>query len=201
MTPGDLPRVDRVLQLIRTRTPSCDLYGLRVLDLACRVGAFSTALADAGAEVLGIDARQENLDLAPVSGARYKMADVRELCADCYGRYHVTLCLGILYHLSAAEAIRLLRVMREITTGFAIVDTHIGSQQGDTVVDGETYWGYRYGEPEGPWSAIGGGESFWFTRRSLINAIHWAGWRHISDVTDPKIVGEASDRIWLVIEP
>lgn len=195
VAPGDPERVAGVLDLIRARTA---LPGLRVLDLACRTGAFSTALAEAGADVLGIEGRRENLDRIPPSSARYVLGDVRDLDLNL-GTYDVTLCLGILYHLDAADAIRLLRAMREVTKGFAIIDTHIGTPTDTVTVEGRRYHGHWYGEPPGLWSAIGNPASWWFTPGSLDDAVTAAGWTTIEHVPRVEWPGEPAGRHWLVI--
>lgn len=196
VAPGDPERVAGVLGLIRARTV---LPGLRVLDLACRTGAFSTALAEAGAAVLGIEGRRENYDRIPPSAARYVLGDVRELSADQHGTFDVTLCLGILYHLDAADAVRLLRAMREVTGKFAVIDTHVGAPLETVTVDGATFRGHSYGEPPGLWSSIGNPASWWFTPQSLDEAVRLAGWTGVEHVPRVEWPGEPAGRHWLVI--
>jgi SAM-dependent methyltransferase len=198
VAPGDPERVAGVLDLIRRRVP---IEGLRVLDLACRTGAFSTAIAQSGAaEVLGIEGRLENyVRIPPTPNARYNLGDVRDLSAGAHGWWDVTLCLGILYHLDAVDAVKLLRAMREVTTGFAIIDTHIGDDRDTTVVDGTVFQGHWYGEPEGWWSAIGNAASWWFTPESLNDAIRLAGWTTIEHLPRIPWPGEPAGRHWLAI--
>jgi SAM-dependent methyltransferase len=196
VAPGDAERVAGVLDLIRARTA---LPGLRVLDLACRTGAFSTALAEAGAVVLGIEGRRENLDRIPPSTGRYVLGDVRDLSAARHGTHDVALCLGILYHLDAADAIRLLRAMREVTRGFAIIDTHVGAPLDAVTVEGRTFHGHWYGEPAGLWSAIGNPASWWFTPESLDDAVDLAGWSTIEHIPRIEWPGEPQGRHWVVI--
>lgn len=187
-----------MLDLVQARA---SLAGLRVLDLACRTGAFSTALADAGANVLGIDGRQENLDHAPVSAARFELADVRDVTAETHGTFDVVLCLGILYHLGVEDAIGLLAAMREMTGRFAVIDTHIGTDQTRVTVDGHEYHGSWYAENIGhPWSALDNTQSWWFTADSLETALHITGWMSITEVPGKSWTGEADDRVWLVVE-
>ena len=196
VAPGDPERTAGVLALIRERA---EVPGLRVLDLACRTGAFSIALAEAGADVLGIEGRPENLDRIPASTARYELGDVRDLSAERHGTHDVTLCLGILYHLDIMDAIGLLRAMREVTTGFAIIDTHIGAPLDTVMVEGRIFHGHWYGEPPGLWSSIGNPSSWWFTPDSLDDAIRVAGWATVERVPNVPWPGEPAGRQWRVI--
>lgn len=197
VAPGDPERTAGVLELIRARA---EVHGLRVLDLACRTGAFSAVLANAGATVLGIEGRAENFNrIPPTSTARYELGDVRDLSADKHGIHDVTLCLGILYHLDARDAVALLRAMREVTGKFAVIDTHIGTPRDTVTVDGVTFHGHWYGEPPGLWSAIGNPASWWFTPDSLDDAVRLAGWSEIEHVARIVWPGEPAGRHWLVI--
>jgi SAM-dependent methyltransferase len=197
VAPGEPERVAGVLELIRARA---DIPGLRVLDLACRTGAFSTALANAGAEVLGIEGRPENFNRIPSSsGARFELGDVRDLSVARHGTHDVTLCLGILYHLDAEDALRLLAAMRQVTTGFAIIDTHVGVPATIVEVAGREYLGHWYGEPPGLWSSIGNPRSFWFTPESLDAAVYAAGWATIEHLPGVRHPAEPAGRHWLVV--
>lgn len=197
VAPGDPERSAGVLNLIRARV---EVPGLRVLDLACRTGAFSTVLANAGAEVLGIEGRPENLNRIPAHpNARYELGDVRDLSVERHGQHDVTLCLGILYHLGPADAVALLRAMRAVTVGFAIIDTHVGAPLDAVTVEGRAFHGNWYGEPPGLWSAIGNPASFWFTPESLDDAVRLAGWATIAHTPRIPWPGEPAGRHWLVI--
>lgn len=200
--PGDAERTAGVLGIIAERRP---LAGLRVLDLACRTGAFTHAAAAAGAAAYGIEGRVENLTLAAErgdNGAQYMLGDVRGLSPDIHGTFDVVLCLGILYHLDASDALQLLRAMRAVTEpgGFAVIDTHVGAPTDTAEVGGDVYRGWRYPEPpDGWWSSIGNRQSFWFTPDSLDDAVHNAGWTDIEHHPGIRWPGEPAGRHWLVI--
>jgi SAM-dependent methyltransferase len=195
--PGEPERVRWTLDIVQARV---GLPELRVLDLACRTGAFATAFADAGAQVLGLEGRQDNLDYVPHSTAQFELADVRDLSLERHGRHDVTLCCGILYHLDAADAVKLLRAMRQVTGQFAVVDTHVGADQGEVTADGRAYRGCVYGEAlDHPWSALDNAASWWFTEGSLDDAIHAAGWTQVEHISGRSWSDEAGDRRWLVI--
>ncbi|HEV8308090.1 MAG TPA: methyltransferase domain-containing protein [Methylomirabilota bacterium] len=106
-----------------------DLTGLRVADLACLEGGFSLALAQRGANVLGIEARKRNLEKAQLLREHFELpnlefsrGDVKEFSRDAFGTFDVVLALGILYHLD--EPVSWLRQIAEATRGVLIVDTH-----------------------------------------------------------------------------
>lgn len=197
--PGDAERTAGVLGIIAERR---ELEGLRVLDLACRTGAFTHALAAAGAAAYGLEGRAENLALAAVrseNGAQFMLGDVRDLDREVHGIFDVTLCLGILYHLDAEDAVKLLRAMRAVTTGFAVIDTHVGEPVDSTDVGGREYQGQWYYEPPGWWSSIGNRRSWWFTPDSLDDAVRLAGWTRIEHHPGIRWNGEPAGRRWLVI--
>jgi hypothetical protein len=206
VAPGDAERSAYVLDIIRQRTA---VEGLTVLDLACRTGAFTSVLADAGALAYGIEGNAANLDnMYPSKGSpRYLHADVRGLGREMTVggvtldlQFEVTLCLGILYHLEAADAVQLLRAMREVTTGFAIVDTHVGMHHTVVDVNGHGYRGQVYHESPSLWSSIGNRESFWFTDESLDDACIAAGWSTVEHLAGVRWNGEPQGRRWLVLK-
>lgn len=195
--PGEADRVAYALKLVRERA---DLDGLRVLDLACCHGAFATAFAEVGADVLGIEARQENLDHAPPSSVRYELGDVRDLSAAKHGTHDVTLCLGILYHLDAEDALALLTAMREVTDRFAVIDTHVGLERSVVTVAGRMFRGFWYQEaPTEPRAAIGNSRSWWFADGSLDDALRATGWTGIERISGRSCLQEPSDRRWLIV--
>lgn len=193
--PADRPRIAHVLHLIRNYAPT---EPLRVLDLACRTGAFSVALGGQGMKVLGIEGRQDNLDEAPEHpNVTYELADVRLLSRQRHGTFDVVLCLGLLYHLDAQGALNLLRAMAEVTTGMAILDTHISCDGTEVVeVEGRTFNGHIYPEPDGPWSSIGNNASWWFTAQSLQELAALASW-NMQPVPSPD--GVDVDRCWYLL--
>ena len=82
-----------------------DARGMRVLDLGCSDGYFSFELERRGAEVVAVDFVPEHYTGFAVArrvlGSRveYRMDNVYNLSAEAYGRFDLTLFLGLLYHL------------------------------------------------------------------------------------------------------
>lgn len=211
VAPGDLERTARLLQVIGERTV---IKGSRVLDLACRTGVFARALSERGAHSIGIEGRPENLAMIPEYAAQndsgdtvlcrefnpaFELRDVRDVSRDMYGLFDITLCMGILYHLGADDAFNLLRAMREMTTGFVVVDTHIGFAHDIAVINGKQYVGNWYGEPPGMWSSIGNDRSFWFSHESLTELMHDAGWGTVERVEPAHWENEPGGREWIVL--
>src|SRR4029450_6824261 len=116
----------------------------------------------------------------------------RSLDPVVHGIHDVTLCLGILYHLDAADVVRLLRAMRNCTQGFAGIDTHIASPEALSVAyaEGHEFYGHSFAELPGWWSSIGNPQSWWFTIASLHDAIRLAGWTKIEDLDGVRWPGE-----------
>lgn len=190
----DRPRMALVSHLVTKHSNGA--AGLTVLDLACRTGSFCHALAVQGHWVTGIEGRQSNLDKAHVHpNIEYQLGDIRDLPLDV--EYDVTLCLGLLYHLTADDALELLRALRMITHRFVILDTHISTAEEEVEVEGHTFYGHSYPEPEGDWSSIKNETSWWFTEGSLQGLLGLAGWQQFESVDSPE--GTAPDRRWFVL--
>jgi tRNA (mo5U34)-methyltransferase len=83
-----------------------DLRGKRALDIGCNAGFYSFALADRGADVVGIDHDPRYLSQAEMARPHLDPADrVRFVQADAYdlvrhrGRFDVVWFMGVFYHL------------------------------------------------------------------------------------------------------
>jgi tRNA (mo5U34)-methyltransferase len=84
-----------------------DLKGLRVLDIGCNAGFYSIALAQRGANVLGIDVDEHYLRQARWAREQYRLSEeqleLRQMHVYELGRlnqtFDIVLFLGVLYHL------------------------------------------------------------------------------------------------------
>ena len=90
-----------------------DLGGKRALDIGCGGGILTEAMADAGADVTGIDMAERPLTVARLhqaeSGAAvdYRQVTAEELAETEAGRFDVVTCLEMLEHVpDPAEIVR-----------------------------------------------------------------------------------------------
>ncbi len=97
-----------------------DLAGSRALDIGCGGGILTEAMAEAGAEVMGIDMAEAPLSVARLhqmeSGAEveYEQTTAEELASRQAGQFDVVTCLEMLEHVpspsrviaSAAELVK-----------------------------------------------------------------------------------------------
>lgn len=211
-------RLRRMLQVAHDFSHQ-PLESLRVLDLGCLEGMFAIEFARHGAEVVGIEGREANIEKARfvkeiLSLDRLQLAqdDVRNLSQEAYGTFDLVLCLGILYHLDAPDVFQFAERMAEVCRGCAIIDTHICLTPIDSrIYDGNRYWGSRYGEHapdtrtverlKRVWASLDNGESFWLTRPSLYNLLARAGFASIYEChypSDGERPWKNEDRITLV---
>ena len=196
----------RVLAITRTLRAffGSDLGSVRIADLGCLEGGFSIALALAGAQVVGFDAREENLRRARFAAAHFELdtlefrqLDVKGLRADREGRFDVVLVLGLLYHLD--RPVEWLAQIAPMASRLLVVDTHVAPPDDAALarlhesiarvggleritVAGTAYSGrwFREVEPgatieDARWAAWSNRYSFWLTRESLCLAIQRAG--------------------------
>ncbi|HEX6504788.1 MAG TPA: class I SAM-dependent methyltransferase [Terriglobales bacterium] len=189
---------------------------MRVLDLACLEGGFSFELAMQGADTLGLEGRLENVDKCEavknqigLSNCQFLQGDVRKLSQRAYGVFDVVLCLGILYHLTAEDAVRLLHQIYEVCGRVAIIDTHVGLFGEEHVdVGGQAYFGRSYREfPSGTpsddkvkalRSSLDNETSFWMTEESLTRCLQQIGFTSVMKVLLPPIPLNVGDRVTFV---
>jgi 2-polyprenyl-3-methyl-5-hydroxy-6-metoxy-1,4-benzoquinol methylase len=205
---GTDPRTVTIKSLIRRFAGS--RQPLRILDLGSLEGGLSFELAREGWDVTGIEGRDSNFEKAELirryfdlDNLHFEQRDVKTLSTDRDGRFDAVVCCGLLYHLD--DPFRFLGTLRDITSedGLLFIDTHVApdeaaarhatytAQLSETVTidaDGHQYDGRWFAEPSGgsvldqQWSAISNARSFWPTRRSLIRAIHHAGFHGIHEL-------------------
>jgi len=92
------------------------------IDVGCGVGHFSNFLHSQGLEVLGVDAREENIEEAR---RRYPDIEFRVVNAEDpdmrkLGTFDFVLCLGLLYHLE--NPFLVLRQLGALTAKLAMVE-------------------------------------------------------------------------------
>ena len=211
---GDEIKLRRIVQAVADLSHK-PLAALRILDLACLEGLYAVEFARHGAEVVGIEIRETNIEKARFAkeslGLRnltFVQDDVRNISVERYSHFDVVLCLGILYHLDTPDVFSFLERMSEVCQGVAVIDTHIGTAERSYAYKAKTYWGSTFAEhaadatPEHKakqlWASIDNPASFWFTRPSLLNALTHVGFTSIYECHTPPEPQKPADRVTLV---
>jgi len=210
-TPDVDHRLRRILQ-VASDLAGKPLSQCRVLDLACLEGHYGLEFALHGAEVVGIEGREASLAKCNfvkhehgLNRIQFFQDDVRNLSAEKYGTFDIIICSGILYHLPARDAWRLLRSIYDTCSGLAIIDTFIALSSQVTVdIDNSTFHGHIYREHDEAdsadekqkklWASLDNNASFWFTEPSLMNMLAKAGFSSSFDVLTPTMPGNLRDR-------
>jgi Methyltransferase domain len=144
---GEELKLRRVAQLVAdlSSRPSGDL---RVIDLGALEGLYGIELALGGAEVVFVEGRQASadkiqfaIDALGLRRASVRTQDVRLLSRAEHGEFDVVLCIGLLYHLEQEGLFEVIRRMREVSSGFVVVDTHIALEDDEIARYGpDAFW-------------------------------------------------------------
>jgi hypothetical protein len=212
---GDEVKLRRVLQIV-TDVSKRPLESLRILDLACLEGLYAVEFARHGAEVVGIEGRETNIekarfakDLLGLEKLEFVQDDVRNLSVEKYGHFDVVLCLGILYHLDMPDVLTFLERIGEVCRGLAVIDTHVSlAPEKSYPHGGRTYSGRVFKEHEVNatseerarklWASLDNPASFWLTRSSLYNALAQVGFTSVHECHVPYQPVKARDRVTLL---
>ncbi len=212
--PANAVKVRRVMQLTQDlgARPFADL---RILDLGCGEGVYAIEAGLRGADVLALDARAARMDEGARVAARHGLGnvrfvrqDVREATREALGTFDVVYLLGLLYHLDAPDVFAVLANVADLCARLLVVDTLISLAPATELVwRGEVYHGARWREHDDADSAdvrrgrvlrsIDNPFSFRFTRASLLQALHAAGFASVLECHAPFEPGKAEDRITL----
>lgn len=180
---------------------------LRILDLACLEGHYGIEFARLGAEVVGIEGREQNLakarfvkEVLALDRLTLLQDDVRNLSLERHGRFDIVFCSGILYHLDVPDVFHFVRRMAEVCSGFLFLNTHIlPAEPGDNRAhlgpletfpfDGHQYTGRRCPEHDPSssvdqrlgklWASLDNASSIWFAIDSLREMLVRSGFRHV----------------------
>ena len=152
--------------------------GDSIADLGCLEGGYAAALAAAGYDVLGVEARAGNYAKCEQVAAalalpnlRFVRDDVRNL-AD-HGEFGGVFCCGLLYHLDAPVAF--LRLLGKVTRRVLIVQSHYSAAMTDVHEGARGHWFSDSAAEETPWGSHGNSSSFWLGKGDLLQAISDAG--------------------------
>ncbi len=91
-------------------TQRAQIAGARVLDVGCGGGILSEYLAAAGAEVTGIDANKDLIEVARLHAAganldiRYECTNIENFAAGSDNRFDIVTCMELLEHVPAPKA-------------------------------------------------------------------------------------------------
>jgi len=117
-----------------------DRSQMRVVDLGCLEGGFTVEFARMGFNAVGIDARDENIEKCnyvqthlTLPNLKFEKDDARNV--QNYGKFDITLCYGLLYHLD--NPIDLLKSLSNCTSKLLLLHTHIAPER-DLRYDFET---------------------------------------------------------------
>ena len=104
---------------------------LRTVDLGCLEGGYAVEFARMGFDSLGIEAREDNIAACNyvksnlhLSNLNFAQDDVRNMCK--YGKFDITLCYGLLYHLD--NPVEFLKTMSSCTTKMLLLNTHFAPE-------------------------------------------------------------------------
>ena len=205
----------RIVQIVHdlARKPISEM---RMVDLACLEGQYAIEFARQGAEVVGIEGREANIEKARFAKRVLGLdrltliqSDVRDLSRERHGSFDVVLCLGILYHLNAPDVFAFVERIAEVCTGFAIFDTYLslGPKRSYTY-KGKQYWGRNIREhPEELsdsgkvaklWSSLNNVSSTWLTKRTLVKLLLHLGFTTVYECYVPLEIGKPRDRVTIV---
>jgi SAM-dependent methyltransferase len=212
---GDEIKLRRVAQIVADLA-AVPFHEMRVLDLACLEGLYAVELARRGAQVVAVEGRHTNIEKARLAAEvlgldRLELLedDVRAISVERHGQFDVVLCLGILYHLSAPDVMRLSQRLAEVCRRLCVIDTHVSLSGEETYVyEDRPYRGSRYWEhsPEASreqrlqssWASLDNETSFWLTKQSLLNLLAWSGFTSVYECHVPEEPGKPQDRLTLV---
>lgn len=195
-------RLRRIVQIVSdlSRKP---LSECRVLDLGCLDGMFSIEFAKHGAQTVGVEIREANIKKAIFSkealelhNLEFRQDDARNISVESYGRFDAIICSGLLYHLTAVDAIDVINRMYSLVDGVVVIDTHVALKPVARYIDGkDEYWGSVFREhtdgatleqkSRSLWASADNTTSFWFTRPSLVNILSKAGFSSVYECLLP----------------
>jgi 2-polyprenyl-3-methyl-5-hydroxy-6-metoxy-1,4-benzoquinol methylase len=195
-------RLRRILQAANdlSRKP---LASCRVLDLGCLDGQYSLEFGLHGATVVGLDARDSNLEQARAAkeklgldSVEFVLDDARNISPERYGRFDIVVCSGLLYHMNVPDVFQLVERMYDIADHLVIIDTHISltpdtvERYGEHVYRGNHYVEHRADDLEEvktsrALASWGNDTSFMLTRPSLVNLFAHVGFSSAYECFNP----------------
>ncbi|MEE8170834.1 MAG: class I SAM-dependent methyltransferase [Phycisphaerae bacterium] len=192
-----------IMRTLNLVFPPTDRNGLRIVDLGCLEGGYAVEFARAGFDVLGIEARKDNINkceyVADKVGLRnlsFVQNDVRNLAK--YGTFDAVFCCGLLYHLENPAAY--LKLIGRCTRRLLILQTHYATEPDPpnfklspmTTHEGHrSKWFVEWPAGSPPeqvehwvWASVGNDRSFWPTKKHLLQSVREAGFQIVYEQYD-----------------
>jgi len=189
------------------------IEGLRLLDLASAEGMHSIAMAQAGANVLGIEGRKLYVERAKfaatvlgTNNVSFQQGDVRKVNPSQVGTFEFVLFSGILHHLGKTDFEPMLKTLASLTEDTLFLYTHVSTLESierfnlnGPVTTESNYEGYLFREHKDNATqedkarkvraSLDNTFSFWATEKSLMDALAKAGFRVIYKLITPHLFG------------
>lgn len=212
---GDEVKLRRITQVVFDLAGG-SVRGLRVLDLACGEGIYGIEFARQGANVMGIEGREANIEKArfvkrslALDNLDLVQDDVRNLSVEKYGQFDVVLCLGLLYHLDAPDVFAFARTLGEVCKRICIVDTRVTLKAKMSMAyDSKTYYGTRGEEHDSTDSAqtkavrlgasLDNNDNFWLSRPTIYNLLSDAGFTSVYECHTPAEPNKPANRMTFI---
>jgi len=209
---GDEIRLRRITQCVFDMLGG-NVESARILDLACLEGLFAIEFARHGANCVGIEGREANIEkgkfvkeVLSLDNLQFFQDDVRNLSSDKYGHFDAVLCLGILYHLDKPDVFAFIERLGEVCRKVCIVDTRVTLHPNMQVsYKGRAYSG-RKGDEHGAtdshetklarlWASLDNVDNFYLSRATICNALSHAGFTTVHQCLIPAEPDKPADRI------
>jgi 2-polyprenyl-3-methyl-5-hydroxy-6-metoxy-1,4-benzoquinol methylase len=196
----------RLKRIVQVASDLCmkPLSQCRILDLGCLEGMFAIEFAIHGAEAVGIEVREANIEKAlfckevlQLDKLTFLKEDVRNVDLASLGHFDAIICSGILYHLTAQDALALIQRMHAMATRVVIIDTHVELTPPPhrVTLNDAQYWGREVREHAAGstkadwagrlWASWGNETSFIFSRPSLVNLLASCGFSSVYECFVP----------------
>jgi hypothetical protein len=164
---------------------------------------FSIEFALHGASTTGVEIRETNIkkaifckEVLGLDNLSFRQDDVRNISLEAYGKFDAIICSGILYHLPAADAIKLIKNMYELVNRVVVIDTFVSRLPEERCLyEANEYWGDTFQEHPADatpaeklqrrGSSADNATSFWFTRPSLLNLLNQTGFSSVYECFIP----------------
>lgn len=176
---------------------------LRIADLGCLEGGFTTEFARMGFEAVGIEVRESNIAACRYVQENSNLPNLHFIQDDAwnvsqYGPFDAMFCCGLFYHLDRPK--KFLELLSEVTSRVLILQTHFSTENPNPtyrlsdLCENEGLRGRWYTEFNNQdefknrenlkWAAWDNHRSFWVQREYLLQAMRDAGFDTVLEQFD-----------------